>query len=431
MSVGELFVWILALGLSAVSAGLFLHAGRRASLTAALAAMAVGGGAMWVLPGEWSLAAGLVAGLPPAAFCLAWLGKLTPLGGVLGFLISGSCLGMAGAVMRTVRVMAGSGAGAPVWLCAVFALLHLPAVLLSAPAFSLPADRLAGLRGEDGGVRAWHLAGIAGLMLVLIQLVLPLLDGTGAAELARPVLAAALLWAGLAVMVLLAAYAQKREESSAESDFRQDMATFFNLIRSQRHDYNLHVQTVAGLIARQQWEECRRYVDALVQDTAGLNAILQVRDPAVAALIGYYRTVCARQGIGLTVDVRHDMTQLRTNTYETNKILGNLLQNALDETLRLPNPAGAGIELEVFKRGENCLIRVSNPVADPADFARRQQQIFHQGYTTKQGHDGVGLSSIRVLARRVGGEVSVWLEEDTVHFVASLPMDSTPAAPVC
>ena len=74
-------------------------------------------------------------------------------------------------------------------------------------------------------------------------------------------------------------------------------------------------------------------------------------------------------------------------------------------------------------RGEYCLIRVSNQIQDPEAFAGSQETIFHQGYTTKQGHDGVGLSSIQALARQAGGDVSVWLEEDTAHFIASIPMN--------
>ena len=123
------------------------------------------------------------------------------------------------------------------------------------------------------------------------------------------------------------------------------------------------------------------------------------------------------------MDIRDDLTRIATNTYETNKILGNLLQNALDELERCPELPRRRIDLDIFKRGEHCLIRVSNQVPDPEAFARRQETIFHQGYTTKQGHDGVGLSSIRALARQAGGDVSVWLEQNTAHFIASIPMN--------
>ena len=120
------------------------------------------------------------------------------------------------------------------------------------------------------------------------------------------------------------------------------------------------------------------------------------------------------------MDVRDDMANVVTTAYETNKIIGNLLQNALDE---LSSREGAGnIDLMIFKRGEYVLVRVSNPVADPEAFKKKQDELFRQGFTTKRGHDGVGLSSIKALAESKGGGVTCWLEGDTVRFTASIPV---------
>ena len=118
-----------------------------------------------------------------------------------------------------------------------------------------------------------------------------------------------------------------------------------------------------------------------------------------------------------------DMADVVTSAYETNKIVGNLLQNALDELSRQPDPGE--LELSIFKRGEYCLVRVSNRVGDEEAFAARREEIFRQGFTTRQGHDGVGLSSIRALARQAGGDVTTWTEGEIVHFVASIPIRLT------
>ncbi len=199
-------------------------------------------------------------------------------------------------------------------------------------------------------------------------------------------------------MTLLVVCGQKQERGAAEDHYCADMNTFMDVVRSQRHDYNLHVQTVARLIAQQKWDECRSYVGALVQDTKQMNAVLPVKDPAVAALIHNYRILAAQNSIPLVIDIRNDMAGVVTSAYETNKIIGNLLQNALDELLQQPEPEE--IVLSIFKRGEYCLVRVSNRVTNPESLTGKQDEIFRQGFTTKQGHDGVGLSSIRSLARQ-------------------------------
>ena len=423
MPVTEQLFSLFALCLSVLSAGLFLRGEKRTTLLSALWALVICGAALLCLPSGAAALAGPWGGLLSAGAWLVRREKRSAVDGVLMIAVGGCyvrlwtifCTGME-AVCQVDIVF---------WLYCVFFLLHLPAVLLTFPSLSLPTDWQVQLRENRRRLRPWHLPALGCVLLLLLWAAFPFFrveDGFSAA--AKILLAAALFWAGLLLIALLAAYSRQYQRSTAESGYRSDMTTFLNVVRSQRHDYNLHVQTVASLIAQQKWEECRSYVDALVRDTAELNAILPVKDPAVAALIGNYRALAAQQGIRFLADVRDDMTQIATDTYETNKIIGNLLQNALDELERQPERADRQICLDIFKRGEYCLIRVSNKVGDKAAFALGTESIFRQGYTTKEGHDGVGLSSIRALARRAGGEVSVWLEDDTAHFIASIPINS-------
>ena len=423
MPISQVLFSMAALGVSALCGGKFLGARSRTILCSALAA-AVAGELILALVPAWLPGLSLSClGLLPAA-ALLWRMDRRPISdGVLTCLVGCCYFGLWITFYRGLVAL--GQVGIVLWLYCAFFLLHLPALLLTFPGFSLPRDWQVRLRSRQ---TPWLgiplLVGVAGLLGVLMLLVLPLLPAdTSTAVWAKLLVAMSLFWAGLTLLVLLATYGQNRVQNSAEQDYRQDMTTFLNVVRSQRHDYNLHVQTVAGLIAQQKWEECRSYVNALVQDTSELNAILPIKDPAVAALIGHFRALAAQQGIALEVDIRDDLTRIATNTYETNKILGNLLQNALDELERQPELPRRRIDLDIFKRGEYCLIRVSNQVPDPEAFARRQETIFHQGYTTKQGHDGVGLSSIQALARQAGGDVSVWLEQNTAHFIASIPMN--------
>lgn len=424
MPISELLFSMAALGLSAFCAGKFLGVHRKATLCSALTAAVAGGLALaWLTSLSLSALASCLGLLAAAA--LLWLLDRRPVSdGLLAFFVSGCYYGLW--TIFSQGLMALGQRGIVLWLYCGFFLLHLPALLLTFPGFSLPQNWQVRLHSrQTPWLGAPLLVGLAGFLWGLILLVLPLLPAQGMATIwSKLLLATSLFWAGLSLLVLLAAYGQNQQQHSAERGYRDDMTTFMNVVRSQRHDYNLHVQTVAGLIAQQKWEECRSYVNALVQDTSELNAILPIKDPAVAALIGHFRALTAQQGIELQVDVRDDLTRIVTNTYETNKILGNLLQNALDELEHHPELSRRQIDLSIFKRGEYCLIRVSNQVADPEAFTHSQDTIFHQGYTTKQGHDGVGLSSIQALARQAGGDVSVWLEEDTAHFIASIPMNN-------
>ena len=71
----------------------------------------------------------------------------------------------------------------------------------------------------------------------------------------------------------------------SEQQHRGEMQSFLNVIRSQRHDYNFHVQTIAGLMQEGKLEECKKYVNALEKDSEMMNAVLPVKDPAISAMI--------------------------------------------------------------------------------------------------------------------------------------------------
>ena len=178
-----------------------------------------------------------------------------------------------------------------------------------------------------------------------------------------------------------------------EQMYRSEISSYMDVIRSQRHDYNFHVQTIAGLVNSGNLQDCQKYVSQLVQDSLSLNAALPVQDPAIAAMINNFQMRASGEGIRLHINIQNDMSQVVTNVYETNKVISNLLQNAIDE-VRTHSDKSYGIRLYIFKRSEYCVIRVENAFKIEDDPIEYVKNIYSQGYTTKKGHEGVGLSSI-------------------------------------
>ena len=409
-----MFILLCVFCVATLSVGILLQIKPRTVLFAIGVGQLLGG--MTYLLGEnmlpfWTyFAVGLLGAV---GYMMLWE-KRTFFDGIVAACIGGSHFGLYVTFADSIKGMTGNSVVDLLFV--LFYLLHIPAIFLSSDSMRLQKGWWLNTKGHQRGAVA--LISITAFALITAVILLP--KGSALDAWIKILLATAMFWLSLSVIVLFVAFGQKRERSLAQDYYHSNMNNFMNMVRSQRHDYNLHVQTVAGLIAQQKWEECRGYVNALVQDTRQMNEVLPVKDPAVAGLIYYYRSLIECSGHRLFLDIRNDMSEIVTDAYETNKILGNLLQNALDEV------SGRGgseqIELSIFKRGECCLIRVSNTVAEPARFSAQGEDFFRQGYTTKKGHDGVGLSSIRVLARKAGGDVTAWLEGDSVHFVASVPM---------
>ncbi len=255
-----------------------------------------------------------------------------------------------------------------------------------------------------------------GCWLVLLLCVGPLPLSPQMAGLALCIGAAAmlgLLWDGRQTVKI----AYERIEALVDKQYQAELLNFMQVIRSQRHDFNFHMQTVAGMIETQHYEECDQYVRDMVRHVEQLNDILPLKDPVISALVNTFREMAAGKNIRLEVQALSQLEGLPCTMYEFNSILGNLLQNAIDETEGKP-PEKRWIQLAFLKRSRRHIIKVSNPCdREPAEFG----SIFDVGYSTKQSHEGIGLVTVRKLAAKYGG--TVYLEHDpgVVHFIVRLP----------
>lgn len=408
--------WLLALA--------YIRAEFSAAALHALAAAALCGGGSLVLRALG--AAGLVPAAPPAIFLLAAL-ALRARGRRWGDALLALLLAQGGyALLSSAGIAAVSWAGGwgVVWVCALAGLFLLLTCRLRR-LFPAPDWRDYYAAPEPGRIRlklAHNYLIAAGLCAVLTAGSLAAPPESPAALLLWSAGGMALFWSAVLLLVLINAYKRERIAVLVEQQYRGEMQSFLNVIRSQRHDYNFHVQTIAGLIREEKIGACKKYVEALEEDFSLMNAVLPVQDPAISAMIYNFQTLAAREGIQLHIDIETDLAQIATSVYETNKIISNLLQNAIDETAAHRDKS-YGIELTILKRGEYCVIRVSNALEDRSLSAEELGRLYQQGYTTKRGHEGVGLSSIRLLAARYHGAVYTQLEGAIIHFVAKIPID--------
>ncbi len=215
--------------------------------------------------------------------------------------------------------------------------------------------------------------------------------------------------------------AYERIETLIDKEYQAEMLNYMQIIRSQRHDFNFHMQAVAGMIENGRYEECSRYVQTMVENVGRLNDLLPLSNPAVSALINTFTELAASRGIRLEVQILDDLSRAVCTTYEMNTIIGNLLQNAVDETENKEADLQF-IRLLVMHRSRYHIIKVSNP-CEKSD--KEFQKIFTPGYTTKQLHEGIGLTSVKKITARYGGTVYSEHEPGIIHFIAKLPYGSS------
>ena len=207
-------------------------------------------------------------------------------------------------------------------------------------------------------------------------------------------------------------------ENLLDKQYQKELLGFMHLIRSQRHDFNFHMQTIYGMLAKEQYADCRNYIDSMLSIVQSSNDILPLEEPAISALLNTFQELAMQKGLKLEVEIHDNLAHLPCTVYEINTILGNLLQNAIDELER--NTEGSRvIHLLIMKRGNHNMIKVSN-VCHLSPEAMRD--IFIPGFTTKPLHEGLGLANAKRMAEKYGGLVYPEFEDQMIHMIAKIPM---------
>lgn len=180
-------------------------------------------------------------------------------------------------------------------------------------------------------------------------------------------------------------------------------------LRSQSHEYSNKLQTISGLIQIGAQEEALALIG---QEVVGHQTLIHllveaVPDPVLAGcLLGKYNR--ARElGLTLWIDPESHMVDLpaRLPRERLVSIVGNLLDNALEATLRHHGENGQ-IRLTMTDLGHDLIFEIEDQ--GPGIPSERQAQIFEKGFTSKDvpGH-GLGLHLVQTQLRHLGGSIDI------------------------
>lgn len=141
-------------------------------------------------------------------------------------------------------------------------------------------------------------------------------------------------------------------------------------------------------------------------------------NPGLSALFYIKSGIATSQGIQLSFEIESSVSHIAVPSYELNRIIGNLINNAFDAATNLERE-NQWVNVTIYEQEGNYIFKVSNYGNIDQQTA---QNIFSRGYTTKQGsHSGMGLYIISQLVQKYGGEIMLQCKESAVEFIVTLP----------
>lgn len=210
-------------------------------------------------------------------------------------------------------------------------------------------------------------------------------------------------------------------------NFDESLKNLENLntrLRAQRHDYLNQIQIVHGLLELGEYENAREYLRPVFRDIMKVNRALKTAQPAVNALLQAKLEEAERQGIDFYLEIGSQLKNLPMEPWELCKVLANLIDNAV--TAVAGEEGEKWIRLEIGESREEyvCCVRNNGPEIPP----QQRKQIFHMGYTTKNGEGhGMGLFIVSSIVREAGGGISVESRPGETVFDIVFPKKKPPA----
>lgn len=199
-----------------------------------------------------------------------------------------------------------------------------------------------------------------------------------------------------------------------------------DMLRAQTHEFANHLHAISGLVQLGEYEEVVRFIDGVSFSRSKVfeDVAARIAEPTIAALLIAKASVASERGISFEVapDSRLESCDEHL-ARDLTTVIGNLVDNAMDAVAESTAPR---IELEIDDAEGRIRIRVGDNGSgiDP----ETMDEIFTQGFTTKDGTDaggrGFGLALTRLVCRRRGGDVQA-ANDGGAAFTATLRKQGT------
>ncbi|MFC5653535.1 sensor histidine kinase [Paenibacillus solisilvae] len=207
----------------------------------------------------------------------------------------------------------------------------------------------------------------------------------------------------------------------AQETYVEEINQLFQSIRAQRHDFLNHVQTIHSLAEVNKIDELKAYTAELTGEIRQMNDIINIGNPAIAALIRAKISQAELLRVQLETSIS-DMNkmELGVKSLDMTRILGNLIDNAFDEALNYSEEERF-VRIFIGQKPGYLEFAISNTCLHAETLAAKP--LFESGYTSKDGtHSGLGLSIVKSIVDQYKGLVRIAINEPgMITFIVKIP----------
>lgn len=191
-------------------------------------------------------------------------------------------------------------------------------------------------------------------------------------------------------------------------------------IRAFKHDFNNIVQAIGGYVTTNDMEGLKKYYSQLFDDCQRVNNLTTlspevINNPAIYSLLASKYHKADELGIKIDLEIFLDLNTLKVKVYELTRILGILLDNAIEATLEC-NEKLIKVEIRKDNSRHRDIIIIKNTYLNKNI---NLDKIFEKSYSTKPNNTGLGLWEVRQILKK-NNNLNLHTTKDDKFFIQQL-----------
>lgn len=179
----------------------------------------------------------------------------------------------------------------------------------------------------------------------------------------------------------------------------QEVETMYKKMRGWRHDYKNHIQMMKALLLSGELDKLETYLDELDTDLNTIDTVVKTGNAMADAILNSKISLAYSKDIKVKVDA-HIPVKLKMSELDLCVIIGNLFDNAIEASLKLPSNERL-IRIYMDMKNTQLYISFTNFTS-----TLKQTKVGNRFNTTKGKGHGLGMIRIDNIIERLEGYLS-------------------------
>jgi two-component system sensor histidine kinase AgrC len=205
-------------------------------------------------------------------------------------------------------------------------------------------------------------------------------------------------------------------------EYVRNLEEVINVIRREKHDFMNHMQTIYAICKLGKpnaLESIDNYIKRLSSDLTMSYKFFETGNDYIDGLLAIKSHTCFENDIDLSVDISARFSMAVTDESDIAGILGNILNNAIECLLPLPDDYEKKIQIITYIELDQFYLKIINN--GPEIPKQMINNIFEMGITSKANSEehGLGLFIVRQMTLKNKGMIGVTSRLDKTEFTVS------------